>query len=357
MTTSKETLDARRPVASTNAWIVLAVLAAAGLGAWAYQLTQGMRVTGLNQQVVWALYIAAFFSAVGAGAGLLFLVGLSEFKPFIPAQSRRLGLMAALGSFVAGGVLIMLDVGNPLQVWLIITAGRFSSMMTWDFWLLVVAGLVTLVYLFLGGGSGARKILGVLAMAAAAAVVVVEGWMLATMSARPLWGGGATVVSFLVAALVGGLALWILVDGRQKAGDAVSGWMQVALIASLVLVAAEIVTRLAGGSPRATEEIAGLVVSGTAAPAFWFHLLIGLALPLALLATGRNLKAVAVLALLGVLAEKSWLLVAGQAFPWLQLPEGTYFFTWVEAVAVIGAVAIGVLAYLVLRRLLGAAAD
>ena len=56
------------------------VLAIAGIGAWIYQLGQGMQITGLNQQIVWGLYIAAFFTAVGAGAALLGIAGISEFN-------------------------------------------------------------------------------------------------------------------------------------------------------------------------------------------------------------------------------------------------------------------------------------
>jgi len=349
MATTNETMGTKRTSGSAGLVILLAVIAVAGLGAWIFQLTLGMHVTGLSQQVVWALYIAAFFSAVGAGAGLLFLVGLSEFKAFIPAEKRRLGLMAALASFIAGALLIMLDVGNPLQVWRIITAGRFSSMMTWDFWLLVVAGVVTLAYLFLGAKAGGSKLMGILAMVAAAAVVVVEGWMLTSLSARPMWGGGATVISFLLAALVGGLALWILADAG-KPDKAITSWLQVALLASLIVVVAEVVTRVVGGSPRSVEEVANLALNGSAAPIFWFHLLIGLALPLALLSTSRYARLIAVLGLLGILAEKSWMLVAGQATPWLQLPEGTYFFTWVELLTVAGVAAIGALVYLGLQK-------
>ena len=341
MATINKPMAARRATVSTGELAALVVIALAGLGAWIYQLTQGMRVTGLSQQVVWALYIAAFFSAIGAGAGLLFLVGLSEYNPVLPVSKKRLGLFAALASFVAGALLILLDVGNPLQVWRIITAGRFTSMMTWDFWLLIVAGITALVYLFLGAQTGLNKLVGALAMVAATAVVVVEGWMLASLSARPLWAGGGTVVSFLLGALAGGLALWILADG-QRPGAAILGWLRLALAANLILVVAEVVTRLIGGAPRSMQEIANLVLGGSAAPVFWFHILFGLVLPLALLLSARYAKLAAALALLGLLAEKSWMLVAGQATPWLQLPEGTYLFTWVELVAVAGVVAIGV---------------
>ena len=59
----------------------------------------------------------------------------------------------------------------------------------------------------------------------------------------------------------------------------------------------------------------------------------------------------ALLALLGVLANKLWVLVAGQEKPWLALPSGSYFPTKVEFLAVIGVISFGILAYAVLVRL------
>jgi dimethyl sulfoxide reductase membrane subunit len=61
--------------------IVTIVLALAGIGAWVYQLIVGMQTTGLGQQIVWGLYISAFFTAIGAGAALLALTGVSELFP------------------------------------------------------------------------------------------------------------------------------------------------------------------------------------------------------------------------------------------------------------------------------------
>jgi Ni/Fe-hydrogenase subunit HybB-like protein len=55
--------------------------------------------------------------------------------------------------------------------------------------------------------------------------------------------------------------------------------------------------------------------------------------------------------ILGVLLEKTWLLAAGQAQPWLDLPTGTYAPTWVEIVGVVGMVALGAVLYLVTLQL------
>ena len=80
-------------------------------------------------------------------------------------------LYLSLASLVVGGLLITLDVGNPVQIWRIMTAFKFSSMMTWDFWLLVVALVVGLGYLLSVRGGKALKGWGAIGILAGVVVV------------------------------------------------------------------------------------------------------------------------------------------------------------------------------------------
>lgn len=342
MATTAQTLETKR-AAPGGALILAIILALAGIGAWIYQLSQGMQVTGLGQQVVWGLYIAGFFTAMGAGAGLLGLVGLSEFRSLLPVAARTRALSLALAAFIAAGLLIMMDLGNPVQLWRLVIGLRFSSMMTWDFWLLAIAGVVTLVYLLAARTGQAQKTLGALGALAALLVVVVEGWMLSNLSARPLWGSGLTVLTFLLGAAITGLSLALLL---QPGVTQLRSWLGFALGMSLVFVLAEVLTGLLSGEMRTVSEMRLLLV-GFPAVVFWFHIVVGLVLPLILLRAGSLLTA-GVLALVGVLTEKVWFLATGQAEPWLPLPQGSYFPSWVEFLAVIGAISVGILIYMIL---------
>jgi molybdopterin-containing oxidoreductase family membrane subunit len=91
------------------------------------------------------------------------------------------------------------------------------------------------------------------------------------------------------------------------------------------------------------------------APLFWLHVVVGIVIPLALVwgkSVNRTQALIAgALAIFGVLLEKTWVLVAGQAQPWLDLPGGRYAPTWVEIVGVVGMVALGILLYQVALRL------
>ena len=86
-------------------------------------------------------------------------------------------------------------------------------------------------------------------------VVVVEGWMLASLAARPMWASGLTAVTFLVGATIAGLSLLALLPDDEKADkkpakgapallfSARTG-LTWALAAGLLLALAEVLTGL-----------------------------------------------------------------------------------------------------------------
>jgi len=324
---------------SAAGWVAVA-LVVLWLAAWIYQLSVGLQVTGLGQQVVWGLYIAGFFAAAGAGAGLVAVAVIGGAMGFATALTRAKLLVLALASFIAAGVMITMDVGSPLTMWRLVVGFRFESMMTWDFWLLALTFILTLVLLY-QKPAPATSSLGWVTLAAAVVLVAVEGWMLSSVAARPLWSGGQSLVSFLVGAAIGGQALALLVipseaDGKLKLGLKAMLWL------NLVLVAAEVLSGLIGGSPRGAQEML-VVLTGAG---LWLHVIVGLIAPLVLLAGGRSVKAAAGLAVLGVLLEKLWYLSAGQQKPWFaELPLGGYLPSLIEVIAIIGIVALAALIY------------
>ncbi len=338
-------------------WIVLAVIGVGGIGlAWILQLVQGMGITALGEQVVWGLYIAGFFTAMGAGAALIVLTAISEFSPVLPIARRRNALLLALAGFVVGALLIAMDVGNPINLWRILTAGRFTSLMTWDFLALIVTGVLTLVYLIVAWkqdtSTGITRTLGVLTLIAATMLIVVEGWMLGTLSSRPLWTGGLTVVNFLVLAWVAGMALAIM--AWDEAAPKLSGWLTAGLWVTLGMLAIEVLTAAIDSTVRPAPEV-NASLTGNTSGLLRMYLIVGLVLPLVLLHWRKELiwlKVAAGLAILGVLAEKVWLLAAGQAVPWLPLPQATYSPSFVEIVGILGAIALSILIYRILITVL-----
>jgi dimethyl sulfoxide reductase membrane subunit len=353
MTTTTVQKPEGRPLPVSG--IVLLIVALLGIGvAWGLQLSQGLQVTGLSQQVVWGLYIAGFFTAAGAGAGLVALSAIGEFVPALGTARRRHILLLALASFITAGVLIAMDLGDPLNTWRIATAGRFTSMMTWDFWALAAATLLALVYLLVAwrqpASTGATRTLAILAAVAGLLLLVAESWMLSVLAAHPLWSGGLTLVNFLAAATVAALAVGVF--AWKGIAPRLGRWLGVALGISLLLVLAEVLTLLVATEPRAGQEV-GVVLFGSVSPLFWAHLVVGLVLPLSLLIWTRGagrMPFVAGLALLGVIIQKLWMLVAGQTIPWLDLPQGSYWPTWGEYLGLAGALALAAALYIGARH-------
>ena len=338
---------------SLVSWIVLAVVGLGGIGlAWGLQLAQGMGITGLGEQVVWGMYIAGFFTAMGAGATLIVLTAVSEFVPLLPLTLRRNALLLALAGFVVGALLIAMDVGNPVNLWRILTAGRFTSLMTWDFLALIITGVLALVYLLVAWkektATAGTKTIGILALIGGTLLVVIEGWMLATLESRPLWTGGMTVVNFLVLALVAGLAVAVM--AWKEAAAKLSGLLTTGLWVALALLILEIVTVAINDTVRPSTEV-GLSLAGSLSTTLRIYLIIGLVVPLAILYWRKELlwlRIAAGLAVVGVLTEKVWLLTAGQVVPWLPLPQAAYAPSFVEFLGIVGAVALAILIYRIL---------
>jgi len=322
---------------SAPAWVW--VLAALWLAAWIYQLISGLGVTGLGQQVVWGGYIAGFFTAAGAGVGLVTLAVAGQSCGCSAMATRGKLLVLALSSFIAAGVLITMDVGSPFTLWRLLVAVRFGSLMTWDAWLLAIVFVLTLALLY-QKPAAQSKVLGWVTVVLGVALIAVEAWMLSGQAARSLWTGGQTLVSFLVGAAIAGQGLALLVEGygpqeRLRAGLRAMLWL------NLVLVAAAALSGLVGGTPRAGAEAMGILSNGL----FWLHLVVGLIIPLALL-RGQAWRTAAGLAVAGVLLEKLWYLPAGQAQPWLEgIPTAGYWPSLVEIIAIAGVVALAGLIY------------
>lgn len=357
MATLSDTRLARPQPRSMLVWGVLIVLGLAGLVIWGTQLAGGMEYTGLSQDIVWGLYIAGFFAAAGSGAGVLFLAGLATFKPELRAGLWKRLPAAALGSFVAAGILIAMDLGSPARLWRIAFSGEWSSMMVWDFWLLLATMAVALVYWVrlqnAKGQDTALRVLAVIGMLLAVVLVVAESLLLADLAARERWASGLTVITFLIAAGIGGLSLYLLVV-QKAAPTRLITWLRVALVASLALVLAEVLSGIVSENVRAQEQVK-LLVTGAESPLFWLQVIGGLVLPLVLLSwktLPTATSVAAILALVGVLVEKVWILAVGQALPWVALPSAEYLPTWGEIIGVLGAVALGGLAYLLLSQVL-----
>jgi molybdopterin-containing oxidoreductase family membrane subunit len=331
---------------------VSAILALIGIGAWLYQVTVGMQVTGLNNYVVWGIYVAVFFTAMGGAATLFMLVGISEFKPLISRATRVKAVVAAIALSIAGGFMILADIGNPIELWRLPISALFTSTMVIDFWMFVLEFIVAIVYLVLLLKGRSSKVLGVLAMLIAVSMVTSEALLLTGMPAHAMWLSGLTIVLFWVSALVAGSAVALMM---QRDNCALLRLFKVSLCLLILAIAAEVLATAINGTPQAKAETM-LFLTGHFAPYFWVQIMIGLVLPLILVfktkmqGRGYALTAVAAaLALAGVILGKLWELGAGQTMHWLGVVS-PYTPQPVECLMVVGAIGMAVLIYFLFMK-------
>lgn len=342
-------------------WLgLLVILILAGLFAWTLQLRQGSAVLGTGQTVVWGLYIAFFFSAIGAGAGALILAALPDtlgqerFRPL-----SKIAIALALVCFIGGGLTIVLDLGRPERVLTMLLSPNFSSPFVWDFLFLTACVVVAAVYgtFMLRGGlkESGRKALGWVAIVAAVGLVTVEGWILAVGNAHPLWHSPLLPLSFLVGGLLGGLALVALVAVVTRVAPSsvgeLAGYLAAFIVVSAFLLLLEYVTLSYGGAPDVAEPLGALLGS----PLFWVQLVLGVVVPFVMLvlrqvrASAVGLGVAAGLVLAGLVVEKLNWLVAGQSFPLYPVVSGAergyYSASAVEWLVVVGVLALAALLY------------
>jgi len=99
-------------------WIGLLVLGiAVGLGAWVYQLANGLAATNMRNPMMWGLYITMFMYFVGLSAGGLIvasagrLFGAKQLKPVV-----RIAVLEATVAVMIAALLLLPDIGRPDRV-------------------------------------------------------------------------------------------------------------------------------------------------------------------------------------------------------------------------------------------------
>ncbi len=333
-------------------WLVgLAILTAIGIAAWIVQLTQGPMVLGVNQTIVWGVYIATFLFLAGVGGGLVILASLADLGTIPGLRLYRRGLLlGALASFIASGFMILMDIGQPLRVLNIIFSANLSSPFVWDFASLALSVIVAAIYLFAKPGG---KWLPVIAGSVAALLIIVEGWILSMSVAGALWHGGMIPVLFLIEGVMAAAAITLMVQSDAQ----VSGWLRSVLLALLpILVVLNFLDLASVNYAGNTDAQAATAIflTGNLAPLFWGHILLGIVVPFVILAATRDnrtaLTIAAVLALLGVFAAKLIMLIAGQAIPFFQTEAVSYLPTLVEVAGVFGVVALAGLLFMIGKR-------
>ncbi|WP_139652112.1 NrfD/PsrC family molybdoenzyme membrane anchor subunit [Raoultibacter phocaeensis] len=373
---------------------VLAVLTAAGIAAWIYQLVGGLGVTGMNNGTSWGLYITCFMFFVGLSAGGLIVA--SSASVFHVKEYKKVALPAVILSTVCiclAGMFVLIDLGSIQRVWQIIVSPNPTSPLFWDICVITLYLAINVVYLVFmmskkPGAENRVAIVSRFALPVAILVHSVTAWIFGLELAREGWYSAIMAPLFVVSAMDSGLALLLLsLMGLNKSGlfktdkkllSNLAGLLAVCIAIDGFLIGCEVLTMAYPGAAGA--ETLAIMATGATAPFFWFEIIVGILIPFAILVFAKNrarmglVAAASVCVVVGVFCKRLWLLLTSFAeFNVAGAPgiiggsssaahaagseawalASAYAPTWVEIVVAVGVVSLGVLAFMILcKRLL-----
>jgi molybdopterin-containing oxidoreductase family membrane subunit len=297
----------------TNVWLkVLWVVAGIGFLVGLYGLyvrfAFGHMRTDYGSYVPWGLWVAAYATFIGISAGAYVLAStifILRRKDWYPIARAALGV--ALAAFIGGMIAIFLDLGHPERFYELIFRTNFRSMMGLMAWLYSLYGIMLLLLIWLSwtreDNPWLRR-LGYLSVPYAILFAGAEGALFGVVGARPLWESGLTPIMFLVEAAVSGIAAVAVVayilGYLDKAKAAFLGRaMLIVLLINVLLMWADFSTALYAGIPAKADAIRS-VLFGDFWWVFWIvYMLIGVVIPLLLLAFRP--KSVGAISLAGLL--------------------------------------------------------
>jgi molybdopterin-containing oxidoreductase family membrane subunit len=367
-TSAAPRVGARRTAAPT--WFGLLVGGMlVGLACFGYQWWRGLGVTGLSNTISWGMYIITFMFLVGVSAGGLIvaagaeLVGSHRFE-----QLTRLAVIVSGTAIAAAAISIVPDLGRPQLVWRMFRQPHWTSPLIWDVIVITVYLAIAAIDLWIltrpTPRPGALRKVAFVALPAAVLVHSVTAWIFGLLVARPFWNTALMAPMFVSSALVSGTALLILVAHVVERTTAWEpdervlpdlGRLMVWFIGvDAFLLFAEVLTTYASRVPDHVKQL-NVLLMGRLAPVFWIEVILGMAVPFVIFASGRRerrpwLIAGAALALLGVFFKRINIVMTSMFMPLVGLqpgipggrpgqpfrPDAIYIPTWVEAGIMIG---------------------
>ena len=250
-------------------WMWLAALSVIVVfGAWNYsqQLTTGLVVTGMSDQVSWGFYISNFAFLVGiAAAAVLLVIPAYIFDRKDIKEVVLVGEGMAVAAVTMAILFVIADLGRPDRLWHMLPAiGRFNfpvSLLAWDVLVLSVYFLLNLAipfYVLYSRYQGREPNFKlyfpfvVIAMFWAISIHTVTAFLFSANPARPFWHTALLGPRFIASAFASGPALIIITlqvvrkvtsyNVSQTVIDTLALIMTTALQISLFFVGAELFT-------------------------------------------------------------------------------------------------------------------
>ena len=206
-------------------WLLtLAAIVAVGVSGYTRQLSEGLVITGMSDQVSWGFYIANFAFLVGiAAAAVLLVIPAYLFDRKDIKDVVLVGEGMAVSAVIMAMMFVMIDLGRPDRIWhMIPVLGRFNfptSLLAWD--VVVLSGYLLLnlaipFYILYSRYRGRQANFRlyfpfvVLAMFWAISIHTVTAFLFSANPARPFWHTALLGPRFIASAFASGPALILL---------------------------------------------------------------------------------------------------------------------------------------------------
>jgi len=216
----------RRGNAAYWAWLAfLGLLIVSGAEAYGRQLSSGLVVTAMRDQVSWGFYIGNFTFLVGVAAAAVVLVIPAYVYDWKPIREIVIyGELLAISAILMCLLFVTVDIGRPDRFWhLLPLVGHLnfpSSLLAWDVLVLNVYFVINLTVAthilyraFNGRGYSKRLVvpLVLLSIPMAVGIHTVTAFLYNGLAARPYWNSSILAPQFLASAFCSGPAILLIV--------------------------------------------------------------------------------------------------------------------------------------------------
>jgi molybdopterin-containing oxidoreductase family membrane subunit len=375
-----------------------------GAYAWYTQFAVGMLTTGMNNTVMWGLYICTFMFMIGVShAGIIIstsirLFNVEKFKSIarIAEGMTLVGLALAVLSVIA-------DIGRPDRMLVLFFNLRLTSPLAWDFVILALYMSASIFYLIVSlkhdvGVISDRfevrgaiyRVLGKIQnvvtpkdhekyenMLRSISMVIlpfplldsgmVVAFIFSSLGARPILNTPFIGAYFLIMAIVTGIAsvaavsmIIRIIYGWEEiiSDEAIMGlghYLRVGIPLVLYFIFNQQFT-IQYANLSATLLASNLLLYGSYAPLFWGMIIGGFIIPeLILLIPSTKTTGVliaSVLSVVGLWVNTVLVIVPALTFPNIPFDWGSYVPTWIEWSVLAGILALGVIMYAIIIKLI-----
>lgn len=393
-------------------WIVLLLLIfIAGVIAYSIQLKNGLIVTSMRNYVSWGLYISMFIFFIGishVGALMSSILRLTGAEWRFPIT--RMAEAITFSSLLFAGIMPILDMGRPDRILFLFTHGRIQSPILWDIIAIATYFVGSTIYLYLPmipdiamlrdklnhasrwrkklyrilsvGWKGTEvqkqllekcmNIMTAIILPVAITVHTVVAWLLA-MTLRTGWNSTVLGPYFVSAAIMSGAAAVLIAMAVFRKAYHLEKYITIVHFKNLSLLLFVLTLIYAYfnlneyGVPaykmeRAESEYLNELFYGAHAPLYWSVQILGLLVPLILLAFKRIRNSigwivfVSSLIVIGAMVKRYIIVIPTMLHPFVPIQNapigyGSYFPSVVEWLVTLGALAGFILVYTLFSKL------